>query len=121
MPCGHQLANSPCPFPHFNPDGTTNHRLRHQRTMPKSLVISRRGERSEGGEARQTNRCASFTLCLLFQQRAHFLQGRKLLQGAQIQIVQQLTGGRKQFGTAGRIAVACHFYPAAPLQRFEYG
>ncbi len=39
-------------------------RLSHHKTMAKSLVISRRGERSEGGEARQTNRYASFTLNL---------------------------------------------------------
>ncbi len=37
-------------------------RLSWQTTPAKSLVISRRGERSEGGEAGQTHRYASFTL-----------------------------------------------------------
>ena len=37
-------------------------RLRWQTTPAKSLVISRRGERSEGGEAERTNHYASFTL-----------------------------------------------------------
>ncbi len=37
-------------------------RLSCQKTAAKSLVISQRGERSEGGEAGQTNACANFTL-----------------------------------------------------------
>jgi hypothetical protein len=37
-------------------------RLSCQKTAAKSLVISRRGERSEEGEAERTNHYASFTL-----------------------------------------------------------
>jgi hypothetical protein len=32
----------------------------------------------------------------LFQQRTHLLQGRKILQGTQVQVVEQLSGGREQ-------------------------
>ncbi|MFA6921160.1 MAG: hypothetical protein WC216_04905 [Gallionella sp.] len=39
-----------------------------------------------------TARCA----LPLFQQRTHLLQGRKILQGTQVQVVEQLSGGREQ-------------------------
>ena len=48
-------------------------RLSCQKTAAKSLVISRRGERSEGGEAEQTNRVATFTVTCMAGESASLL------------------------------------------------
>ena len=43
-------------------------RLSCQRPQPSRWLSRRRGERSEGGEAKQTHRCANFSsLCKLMQ------------------------------------------------------
>jgi len=50
-------------FPHLNPlDETTSHSTKLPKTAAKSLVIPLAGRAKRGGEAKQTNRYASFRL-----------------------------------------------------------
>src|SRR5688572_26489018 len=54
-----------------------------------------------------------------FEDRAELVERRQLLEGTQVEVVEEFAGGGEERGTPGRLAMAHGFDPAALLERLE--